>query len=237
MKSFISGVATAEDGHGHGTHCAGTACGPATTQTPPRYGVAPSADLFIGKVLNDQGFGVDGDILAGIDWALEQGCNVISMSLAAAVAPGATYSAAYEQAAVAAREQGCLIVSAAGNDSRRPGLIAPVGHPANCPTILAIAAIDDQMQVAPFSNGHVGSGKTPWLAGPGVQVYSSWISPRLYNTIGGTSMATPHAAGIVALFAESTGLRGTALENAVLSGCLKLGLPASDIGGGLPQAP
>lgn len=237
MKSLIPGVVSAEDGHGHGTHCAGTAGGPATPQSLPRYGVASSAELFIGKVLNDRGNGADGDIIAGIEWALQEGCALVSMSLSAPVAVGAAFSTAYEQAAAAALEEGCLIIAAAGNDSRRPSVIAPVGHPANCPSILAVAAIDDQLQIAVFSNGRVAAGKAVAIAAPGVQIYSSWLPPRLCNTISGTSMAAPHVAGIAALFAESTGLRGQALQTVLLNGVRSLGLPSTDVGAGLVQAP
>ncbi len=65
-QSFVPGAAP-QDGHGHGTHCIGTACGPAAATGTRRYGVAHEADIFVGKVLSDQGRGVDGGILAGIE--------------------------------------------------------------------------------------------------------------------------------------------------------------------------
>lgn len=236
-QAFVDGVTTAQDGHGHGTHCAGTIWGPSTPASGPRYGIAPRAQLFIGKVLDDQGTGTDGAILGGINWAISHGCNIISMSLGAPVAPGSAYSPAYEQAASAALESGVLIVAAAGNDSRRPAVIAPVGRPANCPSILAVAAIDDQMAIAYFSDGQVGSGKAPAIAAPGVQVYSSWLLPRAYNTISGTSMATPHVSGIAALLAQAHGARGSALSSAVVASAKAIGLAASDVGAGLVHAP
>ncbi len=236
-QSFIDGVTTVQDGHGHGTHCCGTVCGPVAPSTGPRYGVAPLASLYVGKVLSDQGVGADGGILAGIEWAITENCAIISMSLGSDVTPGAPYSQEYEQAAQAGLEQGTLIIAAAGNLSRRPGFINPVGHPANCPSILAIAAIDDQMAIAWFSNGQVGSGKAPYVAGPGVQVYSSWPQPKLYNTISGTSMATPHAAGVAALLAQAQGLSGDALGKALASSAKNIELPPADAGSGLVQAP
>ncbi|MDB5886234.1 MAG: putative in family peptidase [Polaromonas sp.] len=69
-KSFIAGIVSANDGHGHGTHCTGTSCGPLKHPIGRRYGVAHKALIHIGKVLSDQGSGVDGGILAGIDWAI-----------------------------------------------------------------------------------------------------------------------------------------------------------------------
>jgi hypothetical protein len=68
-RSFISGVVSANDGHGHGTHCTGTACGAFKPAVGPRYGIAHNANIYIGKVLSDQGSGSVGGILAGIDWA------------------------------------------------------------------------------------------------------------------------------------------------------------------------
>jgi len=84
-RSFIPGVVSANDGHGHGTHCTGTACGALKPAVGPRYGIAHKANIFIAKVLSDQGSGVDGGILAGIDWAIANKCHVISMSLGANV--------------------------------------------------------------------------------------------------------------------------------------------------------
>ena len=138
--SFISGE-TADDGHGHGTHCIGTASGPRQPQTLPAYGVAPEAAIFAGKVLSNQGRGADGGILAGIDWAIRNTCTVISMSLGAPVAIGAG-SPPSTRRSPSALTAGSLIVAAAGNESSRPGASLPVGHPANCPSIIAVAAVD-----------------------------------------------------------------------------------------------
>jgi subtilisin family serine protease len=76
------------DVHGHGTHCIGTACGPLRPAGVPRYGIAHEAQIFAGKVLGDDGFGTDRSIIAGMDWAVEQGCQIISMSLGAATRVG-----------------------------------------------------------------------------------------------------------------------------------------------------
>ncbi|NKX49107.1 S8 family serine peptidase, partial [Arthrobacter deserti] len=73
--SFIEGE-SAQDGHGHGTHCAGVCAGPAAPSAGPRYGVAPEAEISAGKVLADSGPGTDAGILAGIDWAVAGGCAV-----------------------------------------------------------------------------------------------------------------------------------------------------------------
>ncbi|PZX17795.1 subtilase family protein [Palleronia aestuarii] len=238
-RSFVAGE-TAQDVQGHGTHCGGTAAGPDARGNVPRYGVATGADLVIGKVLNDTGSGREIDILAGMAWAIEEGCEVISMSLGRPTQPGELPSAAYERLGRRALERGCLIVAAAGNESARDfGYIAPVGAPANSPSILAVAAIAPTGAVADFSCGGIdaGGGEVD-LAAPGVGIFSSVPAPRLYASQQGTSMACPHVAGIAALLAEvDPTLRGERLWQALVRSARDLGLSARDGGAGLVQAP
>lgn len=234
-KSFVTGEAV-QDGHGHGTHCIGTSCGPRSVAGSPRYGIAYNAEIYAGKVLNNAGSGADGGILAGINWAVQNKCQIISMSLGSPVALGETFSQVYQNAATAAEQKGTLIVCAAGNESIRPGQIAAVGHPANCPTILAVGALDSTFAIAPFSCGGLNpNGGEVNIAAPGVNVLSSWPMPTRYKSISGTSMATPHVAGIAALFAEATGLRGLALANEMLRNARRFS-PVRDFGWGLAQA-
>jgi subtilisin len=237
-QSFVSGQAV-QDGHGHGTHCIGTSCGTKRPGTLPRYGIAFEADIFAGKVLSNQGRGGDAGILAGIQWAITNGCAIVSMSLGAAVQVGQSFSQVFEQAASRALAAGTLIIAAAGNESQRPQLIAPVGHPANCPSIMAVAAIDRNFQIARFSCGGLNpQGGQVDIAGPGVDIRSTWPRPTLYNTISGTSMATPHVAGIAALWAQSNAtFRGRALMSMLTQSARRLTLPGRDVGAGLVQAP
>lgn len=237
--SFVTGE-PAQDGLGHGTHCIGTACGPQQPPVLPRYGIAYSADIFVGKVMNNQGSGSDREILAGINWAVANHCAIVSMSLGALVLPGQSFSAVYENAARRALASGTLIVAAAGNDSRRhSGIINPVSHPANCPSIMAVGAVDSQMQIADFSNRGVDlNGGQVDIVGPGVDVYSTWPFPTRYRTISGTSMATPHVAGIAALYAEvDPSARGLGLWSRLTQTARRLILPSVDVGAGLVQAP
>jgi subtilisin len=243
-QSFVEGQVV-QDGHGHGTHCTGTACGPRSPQNGMRYGVAYEAQIYIGKVLNNSGSGTDTAILAGIDWAIQQGCHIISMSIGGLVAQGASYSNIYEEVALRALQQGTLIVAAAGNDSKRTRssnpIINPVSRPANAPSILAVGAIDRYLAIAPFSNGDINvnqNGGEVDLVGPGVDVFSSWPTPRTYHTISGTSMATPHVAGIAALYAQADpNARGKALWQLLIKNIKSLTLNARDVGAGLVQAP
>ncbi len=219
-----------QDLHGHGTHTAGTATGP---QAPPgstqRYGIGFRTQIFIGKVLTNSGSGTQAQVLAGMNWAIANRCPVISMSVGAPIPVQPSYTAA----GAAALAAGCLIIAAAGNTSNRPGNLKPAGAPANSPTVMSVAALDSALKVAPFSD----SGKVD-IAGPGVNVFSSWPRPLLHNTISGTSMATPHVSGCAALWAQSSlALRGAALRAKLIATAKRLPLPASDVGAGLVQAP
>ncbi len=232
-KSFIPG-ASPQDGHGHGTHVIGTSCGPKAPSGTRRYGVAYKADIFVGKVLSDQGSGSDAGILAAINWAVANECPIISMSLGADVArPHPPYNQAGRRALAA----GTLIIAAAGNNANRPGNKGFVGAPANSPDIMAVGALDPQLRIARFSARSLpGRGGQVDIAGPGVNVYSSWPMPTRYHTISGTSMATPHVAGIAALWAEATGRRGLALWATMVKESQRLGMPSVDVGSGLALA-
>ncbi len=235
--SFVSG-ASVEDGHGHGTHCVGTVAGPAKPGHAPRYGVAGEARVLVGKVLSDQGVGSDGEILAGMAWAVAQGARVVSMSLGAPVEPGELFPQTYENVARRALRRGTVIVAAAGNESRRPGFVAPVGRPANCPSILAVAALGKDLGTAFFSCGAInGAGGEVNIAAPGVDIFSA-APDGTYQTMSGTSMATPYAAGVVTLLAQAHPEASAAdLTTRLLSGAHPLAQPGADIGAGLLQAP
>jgi subtilisin family serine protease len=224
----LTDTSATKDRSGHGTHCIGTACGFRDLQTGRRYGIAHGAEIFNGKVMSvlpgrRRASGADAWILDGIRWAIGKGCSIISMSFGGQVARGGTFPTAYEELAKKAMENGILIIAAAGNESDRDGRyppdhrreIVPVGRPANCPSVLAVAAVDRMMnrdgtfKIANFSNRHLNDqGGEINLSGPGVSILSSYPMPERRKAMNGTSQATPHVAGIAALVQEETGKTG-----------------------------
>lgn len=236
-KKLFASRSSSDDVDGHGTHCVGTACGPQRPANVPRYGIAHEAHIFAGKVLGDDGFGTDRSVIAGMDWAVEQGCHIISMSLGAATAVGDQPNEDYEQIGQVCLDAGTLVIAAAGNESDRPRLIAPVGSPANASTIMAVGAVDRRFRAAPFSCGGVNSGQEVDIAAPGVDILSSQPGGR-HARFDGTSMATPHVSGVAALIASSDEkFRGWALWARVLQLVRPLNAASRDVGRGLLQAP
>ncbi|NYI07692.1 S8 family serine peptidase [Allostreptomyces psammosilenae] len=237
--SFVPGESV-KDVQGHGTHCIGTACGPREPHTLPRYGVAHEAEICAYKVLDDSGSGTDSQILGGIEAAIGHDCRVISMSLGAPTFVGQRFSQVFENVALRALEAGTVIVAAAGNESERPDSIQPVAHPANCPSILAVGALDQNQAVAFFSDAGLNpDGGQVDIAAPGVDVLSAAPQPLMHQRMSGTSMATPHVAGILALIAEAHPQATSAaeLKTLLLTKARRLPLASVDVGVGLTQAP
>ena len=262
-KSFVGRQAIDKDGHG--THCAGIAGGNRAiamvgaegtrgkAASPKdekvkvkgkagfRYGVAPGARLYIGKILDDAGEGSDGSALEGIEWALEKGCKVISMSLGAE--PDERHSAIFEQVAQTVMGYGCLLVGATGNDSKR-GRMAPVNHPADCPSIVAVGALTAGMRVAEFScggakgvrlgtaSGSTGDGQVDLVA-PGENIVSAKVGGG-YAAESGTSMAAPFVAGMAALLWEQyPNASAWEIWVRLVQNARRLPLAASAVGAGL----
>ncbi len=236
-RKFVN-TGSAGDVDGHGSHCVGVACG-FNDEAGMRYGVAYMSNIFCGKVLDDQGEGTDGSILAGIEWAMKNKCSVISMSLGAPSEVNEPYSRIYENVATRAMKLGGLIVAAAGNESNRPGLVAPVGHPANCPSIMAVGAVDSNLKIASFSCGgfNINGGQVDLVA-PGVSIYSMINQQREHDRWDGTSMATPFVAGIAGLyFEQNTNATPQVVWSMLTQNARRLKLSSIDAGSGLVQAP
>ncbi|NUW39761.1 S8 family serine peptidase [Nonomuraea rhodomycinica] len=186
---------------GHGTHVASTIAGSGAASGGRYRGVAPDATLLDGKVCASR-FCSDSAILAGMQWAAEQGAQVVNLSLGRADTPE---DDPLEQAVRTLTERyGTLFVVAAGND----GADRAVSSPASSDAALAVGAVDGADALAPFSNRgpRVGDGGLkPDITAPGVDITAARgkDSPGTgpYVTMSGTSMATPHVAGTAALVA------------------------------------
>jgi subtilisin len=240
-RSFVGGSPT-DDSRGHGTACAGILCGAPVVQSALRYSVAPGVQLFNGKIFDDTGWSPDFRTLAAIDWALRNGCHIISMSLGGRVEPSQQQSRIFDFAARSALcEHNALLVAGVGNDSMRPGDIKPVTHPANCTHILGVGAIDIERKLWSRSNGSVGANFDEVdLVAPGAAVLApdGKTIDQFSLDFFGTSFATPFVAGIAALWAASDeSLRGHALWRRLERSARKLNIPPKDAGAGLVQAP
>ena len=132
-------------------------------------------------------------------------------------------------------------MAAAGNESNRPAVINPVGHPANCPSIMAVAALDSGMAIAWFSNRGINpEGGQIDIAAPGVNVYSLCAdADPLRRACRARAWRRRTSAGIAALLAEANpGARGAALGQLLAAAAQRLPtLPSADVGAGLVQAP
>lgn len=234
--SFVPGE-TAQDGHGHGTHCVGVVVGPRRSASGTRYGVAPDARVLAGKVLNDAGAGFSDWILEGIDWAADNGARVISLSCISTRAAGQPYTVVYERVAenLLRGRPGTLLLAASGNASERPWYTRPVDNPAACPSVVAVSAVHPAGLVASFSGRQMDDIGKVNLAAPGVRVHSAWTGGG-FRTMSGTSMAVPHVAGVAALYLEDEpDLSGAGLWHALERHALPLG-DACDFGRGLVRA-
>jgi len=202
--TFVSGTTTPDDDNGHGTHVAGTVA--ALANGSGVIGCAPAVELYAVKVLNSQGSGWTSDLVAGIDWAVSNGMDIINMSLGCA-----TSSSALEQACNSAYSAGVLLVAAAGNEGTSNGTGNNVLYPARYDSCIAVAAIGSNNLRASFSS----TGPAVELAAPGVNVYST-ARGGSYTTMSGTSMAAPHVSGLAAQIWASS----PSLTNAQVRGIL-----------------
>ncbi|WP_444545017.1 S8 family peptidase [Streptomyces gelaticus] len=201
----------AKDRVGHGTHVSSIAAGTGAKSGGKFKGVAPDAKLLEGKVLDDDGFGDDAGILAGMEWAVAQDADIINLSLGG----GDTPEVDPLEAAVnkLSADKGVLFAIAAGNEGDGAGT---VGSPGSADAALTVGAVDDKDQLADFSSRGPRIGDSaikPDVTAPGVDITAAAApgsaidqevgqNPPGYLTISGTSMATPHVAGAAALLKQ-----------------------------------
>jgi len=261
-RNFTDGAPNdVTDYNGHGTHCAGTIAGGAVGGL--RIGVAPGIDqLIVGKVLGPGG-GSNATMVEAIEWAVRQGAHVVSMSLGidfpglvqqwvtlnGLPIPAATSMALkqyretvslYSKLADFMKDRNVLLVGASGNESHRPAYTIDVAPPAASQLFLKVGAVgllaNGSYSIAQFSN------TGPDLVGPGVNIVSAKVGGGL-KSLSGTSMATPHVAGVAALWAEKL-LEANAgaisfqdLQTEVLASAQNLDARRADTGRGMVRAP
>ena len=172
------------DKQGHSTHVTGTIAARANDRGV--VGVAPLCEVGIVKGLGDDGSGNQRNLAAAIRRCVTEGCNIINMSW------GGGYSQVIEDALKFAEENGVLCVCAAGNEGYSGK--DTVNHPGSSERVVTIASYNSSGKISNFSSG----GKAVDLAFPGERILSTWLNNK-YNTISGTSMATPFACGVAAL--------------------------------------
>ena len=177
----------AEDEHGHGTHVAGTIAG--IDNTIGVVGVAPKACLYAVRVLDRRGAGRWSDLSDAITWCVDNGMNVGNMSLGGSSAPSYVKTACDN-----AQANDVLLVAAAGNSGDGNTGTPELSFPAAYDSVVSVAAIESDDDLASFSN----SGAHVEVSAPGVGVYSTYKKDA-YATLSGTSMASPHAAGVAAV--------------------------------------
>ncbi len=207
-KSFVPGEDVI-DRFGHGTHTASTVAGTGAASGGKEKGVAPEADLLVGKVLSDQNVGQDSWIINGMEWAARtEHAKVISMSLGSAVRNGQDnpLSQAVNQLSA---ETGALFVIAAGNNGEQGAYT--LGSPGTAEAALTVGAVDGSDHLAAFSSAgprEDDDGLKPDITAPGVNVlaarsqYMNDGGEGYYRLDSGTSMATPHVAGAAVLLAQ-----------------------------------
>jgi serine protease AprX len=237
-KDFTGTSPEAKDGHGHGTHVASTIAGSGAASGGKYIGVAPDAQLLVAKVLRDDGGGMTSQVMAGVDWAVQQGAHVVNLSLGAdGSCDGTDAMSTICDAAVA---NGVVVCAAAGNAG--PGA-ATVGSPGCARNVITVGATNDSDQVTSFSSrGPTKDGRVkPDVCFPGYGIVAARAKgtrmgtpvDAFYTSANGTSMATPHASGAVALLLQAhPGITPAEVKERLMATAMNLGVDANTQGKG-----
>ncbi|MER2598566.1 MAG: S8 family peptidase [Caldilineales bacterium] len=241
-RDFTGSKPDAGDGHGHGTHVAGIIAGSGEASGGRYIGMAPQAQLLIAKALDDTGNGMTSTVMAGVDWAVTEGAQIINLSLGSlGPSDGTDPLSAICNAAV---DNGVVVCVAAGNAGPNASTI---GSPGCAVKVITVGATNDSDEMMAFSSrGPTGDGRAkPDICFPGFGI----IAPRahgtsmgsaidtFYTSVSGTSMATPHASGIAAQLLEAfPGTSPGEIKRRFTATALSLGLEANTQGAGRGDA-
>ena len=243
-KSTLPGMPNSEDENGHGSWCVSCIAGkPRSSQWGEMKGVAPGVEIGIWKCLGyGLGMGSDSSVLEAMEQAAEWGANIVSMSLGSEECVGGCEICPLCRAVKKLTDQGIMVVVANGNSG-----LGSQGCPACSPSAISVGAIDKYRLIADFSSRGGWRPDKPDVMAPGVYTLSSTtgLIDAMQATdgikagaISGTSMATPHIAGLLALWAQYFGeKRGGGLTSRIAKDIMSQhGLPKSiDYGWGVPE--
>lgn len=209
----FTGTGSVVDGNGHGTHTASTIAGTGSASDGTYRGVAPDAELLIGKVCTDDGFCPDDAVINGMTWAAESGATAVNLSLGSA--PYAQTDPLTEAVDALTAEHGTLFVIAAGNEGAPAAdyFGGTVGSPGIADSALTVGSTTKQDALSSFSSRGPRIGDfavKPDIVAPGQDITAARAAGTAmgdpagpsYVTASGTSMATPHVTGAVALLAQ-----------------------------------
>ncbi len=189
--TFVAGATSAQDDHGHGTMVAGIIG--ALDNDFGVIGVAPEAQVYAVKVLGSNGSGYIGDIINGLQWAVDNGMQVVNMSFGGGVWPQAG-----EQALNYACNAGIVLVAGAGNLGTADGAGDNIGYPARYNAVMAVGAVDEQLNRL----GNSSTGYTLESVAPGSNIFTTALGGG-YGLVGNTSAAAAHVSGAAALLIKA----------------------------------